>query len=169
MMKSTELAVRSRATAPQGGAVFCKSVGVLQAAVRKELWLISEHRLRAPPGGTCLFWNAALVPTEGASPASDVAPARGTLSSGMEPLKAREQRVRQARIPGSKCGDGTGDEGRGISVVHPCCETRGRRGLRGLMPVEIECRHALGPDVGARGILEHAGCHRGIVAPHRHP
>src|SRR5713226_9806632 len=42
MMKSTELAVRSRATAPQGGAVFCKSVGVLQAAVRNELWLISE-------------------------------------------------------------------------------------------------------------------------------
>src|SRR6266852_2588089 len=34
MMKSRELAVRSRATAPQGGAVFCKSVGVLQAALR---------------------------------------------------------------------------------------------------------------------------------------
>ena len=78
MMKSTELAVRSRATAPQGGAVFCKSVGVLQAAVRNGLCLISEHRLRAPPGGPCLFWNAALVPTEGASAASDVAPARGT-------------------------------------------------------------------------------------------
>src|SRR6266852_4895357 len=98
MMKSTELAVRSRATAPQGGAVFCKSVGVLQAAVRNELWLNSEHRLRAPPGGPCLFWNAALVPTEGASAASDVAPARGTLSSGMEPPQAREQRVGRRRV-----------------------------------------------------------------------
>ncbi len=98
MMKSPELAVRSRATAPQGGAVFCKSVGVLQAAVRNELWLISEHRLRAPPGGPCLFWNAALVPTEGASAASDVAPARGTLSSGMEPPQAREQRVGRRRV-----------------------------------------------------------------------
>ncbi len=51
-----------------------------------------------PPGGPCLFWNAALVPTERASAASDVAPARGTLSSGMEPPQAREQRVGRRRV-----------------------------------------------------------------------